>query len=216
MPDELQGCRENMGADLKGAFGVKDARLQPRLSRNKRGDELVLLDGRPDILIGLKVEADGGDAQIARWVHRAAALEIKARLAEAGRHLVKRIIINHDPNGSAVDLWLHTPEELGVGVELFAKWRIGRGLEVHVGAWGVPQPGEPRQVVAALRERLRPALLEALRPLSSGEPTVSRRQGKSGLIVRAVNDGWSVLEGVSACRAGLAAVEPVLAATEAG
>ena len=314
-PVLLQGLARRVGGQppdqweriSAGVFALRGARFQPRLSGNKRGDELVVLDGGPDLLIELKVEADGGDAQLAdyvrrrsgevlpllldlggnpddhgpdfpvlvaadylaaldtvlkselssqwraviedhrrsieylhlrdvvvrkldlhaglrsaqgslrrwvdqewRWVHKAAALEIKARLEWAGHNLVKRISINHDPNGSAVDLWLHTPEDLGKGVELFAKWRIGKGLEVHVGAWRVPRPQEPREVIAAVREKLRPALLEALRPLSLGEPTVSRRRGKSGLIVRAINESWSVNDGVEACGAGLAAIEPLL------
>ncbi len=143
-----------------------------------------------------------------RWVHKAAAHEIRVRLQKALGPTVKRVAVHHDYVGSAVDVVLHTPASFGQDIVLFVKWRIGKGVGLHVGAWGA---SDPWATVAVVRRQLLDPVHEALRPLSEKKPVVSNRKGKSGLIVRAVADDWGVQAGVDSCLSALRAIESVLA-----
>ena len=109
-----------------------------------------------------------------------------------------------------MDIELKAPSGLlPPGASLFAKWRIGKGFGVHVGAWRADEPREA--VVKQVRESLTAPLEAGFAARWPGvKLTTSNRRGKSGLIVRATWESWSILDAEERCSEGLAALNTVL------
>ena len=179
------------------------ARLRRAVNDYRRAATFLLLRDR--LIVGDKLGEDWRTGRLSgsikawadternwRWIHRRIGQEVRRELTNPLPAFARRVSLNDDPYGTAIDVWLRDADfGMPPAGRLFVKWRLQHGVGVHVGAWDGPLP-EAKAILQATRERFRGPLTEALAGL--GHLKAGNKGGRSGAIVIVKSDELATLD----------------------